>query len=447
MRKSRPSSVFLICLQIISLLIFYRLGADALAELAYRSGDIRVLRLAALLDPGKADVFYRLALDSHYGLADRDLNKAISYYKKALVKNPFYMDAWYQLAQACQSSGRRSLAARAIGNYETMGLHSCDDLWRAAVFHLINGGHLVSGGNPAPAYQIASYQIAPDHQIDNALRRCLDLDPESRDKVYGLLLLMGTREDHAVKILPRTKEAYSDYMDYLVNLGGADDALAFWKQAGHKLIGGDAATGLCRLLLADRQPDTAWDIWRQSHGAPARADGPAVIVNGGFGEDIGKTACFGWSASLGPGVDFSYDKSAEAGGDRSLLIRSDGREGSYVQVWQPVIVKPGRSYELAADVKTDNIITAGGVYLGVYGPDCGEFFLHTGELRGTNPWRTLTLDFRPPQGCRIVEVSLIREKPLRLDPKEPSSVWLGNVRIYDSGNGQRGQRLLAGSGG
>ncbi len=431
MRKRYQFSFFLICSQIISLFIVYRLGADTLAEFACRSGNSRALRFASICCPGDASVFYRIAFESHYSLAGRDINRAIVFYKKALVKNPFYADAWYQLAQASQSVGQKAFAARAIRNYEILGRSSCEDIWRAAVFHLIDGGRI--SGAPAAADDRPGLFDSRFDSVYAYARQCFGIGPESRDRVYGFFLLTGAPEDRVIKALPRTKEAYSEYMQYLIKRGGTDEALAFWRQADHRLIGEDAANALCRTLLADAQPETALGIWRQLPGGGQGenpADGSAVIVNGGFGEDIKGRACFGWTAAAGPGVDFSYSRGPNAGG-RSLLIRSDGREGSYLRLWQPVIVAPGHSYELAAEIKTENIVTAGGIYLGVSGPGCGRFFLASGEVRGTNPWQTLSLDFRVPRGCWLIDVSLARNEPLKLDPKEPSAIWVDKVRIHD----------------
>ena len=415
MRRGRGLTFFLIAIRITSLFMLYWLGADALAEFACRSGGGGALRLASCCFPCRAAVFFRRGLRSQYDLEDRDFDRAMVFYEKALKKNPFYAGAWYQLAVAGQCTGRQALAERAMENYEALGPENFSVFWNAAVFRL--------------SYEGASGGAAAD------MRKCLVIEPASGRRVYGLARLMGLPDGFIMNcVLPRTENAYSDYLVYLVKLGGANEALSFWRQAGRGLISPGAACGLCRMLVAGGRPDAAWKMWQEYTGADSGPADGAVIVNGGFDDDIKKDSCFGWIADMGTRAVFSYDG---GGGERDLHVRFDGGRGSWMRVWQPVIVVPGRSYELSAVVKTAGVITACGLYLDVSAPECGGFYARSQGARGTSPWNTLSVRFRVPDGCRMLYASITRDRPFRLDPAGPSAVWVRDVRISTPAIGDR----------
>ncbi len=418
--------VLLVFVHLLGLFIIYRLGADVLADIACGSGNSVALKMASSADPGDAAVVYDLALKSHYSLTKPDLDRAIGLYRRAVGRDPFYAPAWYQMALACRLAGRDREAGEAIKRYEFLGRSYAADLWNIGVFRLGAG------------------------EADRAaacFKRCIELDPESERGISGLYLLMNTPQSYiAEKVLPRTKRAFSGHLDYLLGSGRADDALSFFRLAGSAGIGKEPITRavsacLCRQLIAEGRYDEAWDFWRAVLGgvkyadAGGTGDGKTIIVNGGFEEPIAESreACFGWMARRQPGLEFSYGgntgRHGRHEGGRGIHIRFDGRSGLGLQLSQYVRAAPNRSYELKADIRTENIITASGIYLEVRSRACGGYYARSEALRGTGDWRVLSLVFKIPPGCRIFRAGIARDAALELDPRAQSDIWIDNVSI------------------
>ncbi len=394
----------------------YRLGADCLADIACRSGNRVALSIASRVDPGNARVLYGLALKSHYSLKRPELDKAICLYKLALGRDPFYAQAWYQMALACRLAGKNSDAGDDMARYEMLRGTYEADLWNIGVFRLDGGQEDLAAA---------------------AFRRCIELRPDSEAGVSGLFLLMNTPQSYmAEKVLPRTAEAYSGYMDYLLGSRRTDDALSFFRLSSG-FVSPDRLASLCRLLIADRRSEEAWDFWRQFLGGAREAGvggpgaGDPVMINGGFERPVGAEdeTCFGWRARRGPGLDLSYDGNVRAEGKRSLHIAFDGRREPGFWLWQYIRVKPDSSYELKAEIRTRNVITAGGIYLEVWNQACGGYYARTAALRGTADWREMQLEFKTPMGCRLLKAGILRQEALKLDLQAPSDVWVDDVRI------------------
>ncbi len=412
--------VFLVCAHILGLIVICRLGADALAGLACGPGNRIALNFAYHASYGNAEVLYNLALRNHYSLTKPEPGRAVRLYRLAVGRDPFYAPAWYQLALACRLTGRDREADEAIRRYEALGHSYAADLWNIGVFRLEEG---------------EAEQAAAD------FKKCIELNPGFQAGVSGLYLLMNTPQIYmAEKVLPRTRDAYSRHLDYLLASGKADDALTFIRLAGNRHTGGgliarDRAASLCRLLIKNGRYAEAWDFWRQffSGGQKQKQDDArdAAIINGGFEEPVAASeeACFGWVAQQAPGLAISYDVHNRTEGKRGLHIRFDGSRGPGLQIWQYVRVSPNRSYELKADVKAKNVSTAGGVFLEVWNQECGGFYTRGAALRGTVDWREVSLAFRAPAGCRLLKVGIARDAALKLDPTVQSGVWIDNVEI------------------
>lgn len=405
--RARGRRAFLLLAHLMGLFIIYRLGADALDEYACKSGDAEALGLAARAAPN-AGVYLGLAAVNGYSLTSPDMSKAINYCRKAIRAAPLYDAPWYQLAFACQSAGDRRQAEAALDRYAALGRFCSSDMWNAGVFRLVAW---------ADADGAAAY-----------FRRSIELAPASVARAGAIYLSMGASQDYIVKhLLPPSKDVYSRYMRYLVRRGGAEEALSFWR-LGRGFIGSGEAASLCELLISRGLYDEAWDEWRQCSGNRAqRSWRDATIVDGGFEGQVNQKSCFGWVAEKRPGVDILPGRRND-GADRGLLVRFDGQEAPGLQIWQFVRVTPGRSYELSAEIKTENIITASGVFLAVGNPRCG-FYAQSGQVKGTGKWRSVSIDFRAPPGCPLLMAAIARKNALKLDPKEDSAAWVDDVRM------------------
>ncbi len=410
MRRSRA---FLAFVHLAGLFIIYRLGADAMADMACRSGNSLALKIASFTSPGDARVCYNLALKGQYSLKRPEPDRAIGLYRLAVLRDPLYARAWYQMALACRLSGRHRDAGAAISRYEELRGTYGQDLWDIGIFRLEDG---------------EEDRAAAD------FKRCIELRPGAVAGVSGLFLLLNTPQGYmAEKVLPRTSVAYNGYIDYLLGSDMADSALSFLRFS-HGLVGLDRKAALCRLLLAQGRIDEALDFWRHLPGGGDCGSGPAM-ANGGFERPLGKRAdaCFGWVAQDGPGFTLSYDGSRRTEGKRSLHVRFNGHRGQGFLLWQYIIVAPARSYELKADIRTKNVVTASGIRLEVWSQACRGYYARSPQLRGTGRWRELSVAFQAPRGCRLLKAGIARDGPLKLDRTDRSDLWIDNVRVSACG--------------
>lgn len=280
-----------------------------------------------------------------------------------------------------------------------------------------------------------------------ALRRAIQLAPNygyPRWYLGNLLLRQGRREDAFVE-LRKAGEATTTFRPQIFVL-----AWHFYDQDVHALealAGDDDARAQLALFLArpeQAKPDDAVRIWKAIPAAarqeqlmadtgkiilrtlydassltaaaemerslqPDRAPTLEKISNPGFEEGIGgaDASLFAWRANSVPQATVSFDTKTFHTGNRSLQVNFNGYgDMLFINIWQPVLVLPDRSYRLEFFVKTSELVSIGPPVIEVFDPQDPKNPLatQTPGITGTNDWQAVKLDFKTTPKTQAVMI-------------------------------------------
>jgi len=140
---------------------------------------------------------------------------------------------------------------------------------------------------------------------------------------------------------------------------------------------------------------------------------PNAVTNGGFERGIGdeKETRFGWKIFRNDNkFDASGDTSVKHGGARSLKVsfRSYNKPELY-NIWQTVVVEPGKNFRLRVWVRTENLRSAGGPQLQIVNGNDDKIITNSASFpTGTNDWKEVLLDFTVPVDCNGVVIRTTR---------------------------------------
>ena len=102
---------------------------------------------------------------------------------------------------------------------------------------------------------------------------------------------------------------------------------------------------------------------------------------------------------------------------------------------QIVPLQGGNRYTLTADIKSKKLTTDQRPFFQVYGYKC-DAPIEKSEMVATDQnWSSYTLDFSVPQNCSAMVVRLRRFESRHLDNKMSGKLWLRNMAISETGEG------------
>jgi len=140
---------------------------------------------------------------------------------------------------------------------------------------------------------------------------------------------------------------------------------------------------------------------------------PNTVTNGGFERGVGdeKDTRFGWKIFRNdPKFDASSDTSVKHGGGRSLKLSfRTFKKSEFYNVWQTVVVEPGRAYKLSFWVRTENLKSGGGPQIQIVNGNDDKIINNSAVFAaGTNDWQQFTLNFTAPDNCNGVTIRTVR---------------------------------------
>ena len=140
---------------------------------------------------------------------------------------------------------------------------------------------------------------------------------------------------------------------------------------------------------------------------------PNSITNGGFEHGITdeKETRFGWKLFRTDNkFDASGDTTIKRSGVRSLKINfRKFNKAELSNVWQNVVVEPGKAYKLSAWVRTENLRSGGNPQLQIVNANDDKILTNSAAFaNGTNDWTQVTLDFTAPENCNGIVLRTVR---------------------------------------
>ena len=397
-------------------------GRHALASHYAATSNPANWQLAARIEPGNPETWFKLGRFRELDIDNPDVPLAISYYQRAIQLNPRSPYYKLDLAGALEMAGNNGEADSYFRAAQAAYPISAEVSWRYGNFLLRQNRLPEAYGEIHRAVMVDPSLIPP------ALSQFWHSDPD----VHLLL----------DQVLPDSAEAYSQAIAFLTDAQESTAALEVW----HRLIAKDPRADwkwvfmLTDLLIAQQKFEEAGTVWRQAvardAGSASAYAGNSFVYDGGFEEDI-LGGGFGWRQSDTKGAEFDFDTDVKHSGSRSARLIFDGTENlSYEGLFQYVLVSPLTHYRFQGFIRTDQISTESGMRFEIEDPkDKPHLDILTPNETGTLPWTMEQADFTTGPNTRLILVRLVRNPSRRLDNKLRGTVWIDDVTLVPGGSG------------
>lgn len=397
-------------------------GRHALASHYAASSNPANWELAARIEPGNPEIWYKLGRFRQLDFDNADVSLAISYYRRAIQLNPRSPYYKVDLAGALEMAGNNGEADNYFRAAQSAYPISAEVSWKY-------GNYLLRQNRLSEAFAEFHRAVMVDrNMIAPAVSQVWHSDPD----VHVLL----------DQVLPDTADAYSQALAFLTDAQEPTAALEVW----HRLIAKDPHAdwklvfALTDMLVAQEKFEEAGTVWRRAVGRDEGSDpayaGNSLVYDGGFEKDISGGG-FGWRQSDAMGADFDFDTGVKHSGSRSARLAFDGSENlSYEGLFQYVLVSPGTRYRFQGFMRTDQITTESGMQFEIVDPkDKSHLDVVTPNETGTLPWTMEQVDFTTGANTHLILIRLARKPSQRLDNKLRGTVWIDDVTLAPGGTG------------
>ncbi len=263
-----------------------------------------------------------------------------------------------------------------------------------------------------PRWQIGNYYLRQGREEDAfaELKRATESNQTYREQVFSLAW------EYYNKDIVKLEQIAADRPDASAGLalfygqrGLASDSLRVWNKltADQKQDYRQTLAALAQGLYDRRYFPEALEFTRQD--GMDQDSKPETVTNPGFEGPIGSTSDtrFGWMIVRGDSkLDMSSDSGVHYEGAKSLRIAFK----NYVKpdlnnIYQTVVVEPGKSYKLSFWVRTENLKSAGLPELQVVNANDDKLITLSSPFQGgTNDWQQVVVEFTTPSNCTGVLV-------------------------------------------
>jgi hypothetical protein len=334
-----------------------------------------------------------------------DLEAATGYFRAAADRDPLFIDAWLELAEAEAASGRAESARRVL-----------------AFTH----------GLTAPVMRWKWPQTLLAHELDDeaVLRHNVDFLAARGRKLADVFNLVDTRYggDPAPVLAFLAPAGWPAYLEWLMRWQRTAAASVVW--GALEASGGANPEMLLKyadFLLRTKKTAAAAEVWR-------RHTGTTGMTNPGFEAESSGTG-FDWRLARDVAEHWQLRRVAGEGreGSHALRLNFSGRENlDFHHARQIVPVTPGEAVRLRWWWRAKGLSTDRGPCVEVSGYDAPGLNLRSPMLLGTSDWREEHLDFNPPPGCRAVVVRLRRLPSRRFDSKIAGTLWVDDFALEEA---------------
>jgi hypothetical protein len=327
---------------------------------------------------------------------------AADYFRQAVSRDIFFLDAWLKLAEAEVTLGDTE-TSRNILMFAT-GL--TDNVFRWKWQQMLLAREL---GMDEIFYRNTNYLLSRRALTQDALQL---LHIHSGGDVTAVLNVLDP--DYLVM-----------YLDWLMRWGLSENTLAVWQKI-HKDGKSDTDIGMrfAHFLLGKKRIAEAISVWQEFYSL----DG---ITNGGFEHEISQRG-FDWRQWGDKDRNWTIEQVNRGAheGKYALRVSFAGRQNiSFQNILQIVPVTPLERHRLSYTWKSEGISTDQGPFVEIIGYDQKGLSQSGPMMTGTHKWRKESIEFRPPAGCRAAVVRVRRRPSHRFDSKIKGYLWLDNFRL------------------
>jgi len=341
------------------------------------------------------DTLAMLAKREHLGTGD--LNKAQLLYHRALDSFVLHAPSWLGLAEVFYDLGRKDQAVAALKTLDTLKLNNTDLMWsKAKLAHALNEGQILLS---------TLVQLADE-----------DTTPTQRIKIFNLV--EQTWDDPVFLMKNFKAQLYPDILSMYIRNNQPDNAKKVWTKIQEKGIEIPEVTfPYVDLLLEHNAFDLAANVWQYSF----RQDGP-LLFNGDFDQPVSH-AGFGWHASESGSVSLE-----PAGSGEGLTIFFNGTENVAFRFAQTVPLYPGK-HVFSGTFETDDLTSEQLPFWKITGYNCAGLFIEDLMVPPSEHLTEFKIPFTVPEGCKAIELALLRNKANRFDSLISGSITVNKLDI------------------
>jgi hypothetical protein len=390
---------------------------SGIAGLVSEGDSSQPLELAARLESGNPEYWYRLAHYQQFNLEQPDIVASVASYHRAVALDPGYTDAWLDLGTAYELDGNTAAARDAFEHAKKAYPASGEVAWRY-------GNFLLRQGQLPEAFA--------------ELKVTLESDPRRAGAVFSRVYRADPDIDAIVNnLLPAVPAAYLNAIGEAVDSRQLAVAQTMWMKlmSMKPTLQLGEFNKLVSALLANGDYDAALRIWEQGTSTmnlpPLIQPQGSVIWDPSFESGITNES-FAWSFKpLLEGVHTQLDTSEKLSGKRSLRVTFDGMHNPELEIACATgVVNPGTKYLFSGWIKTRELTGDEGVrfHLRPLGniPIPVEV---TKEIHGTMPWTLLDEQWAAGPGVHRIEVCISREPSTNADIHIAGDVWVDDVTL------------------
>jgi len=426
--------VILALIFILSAVAFiYRSCNVFLADRIVRSEQsIESYSRALRYDPSNASLWWQRGRLHYYSIQDINISEAISDYEQALELNPRLSGAWMDISDAFEQTGKFLQAEEALEQAFKIQPYSPMIRWKAGNFFLRRG-------NLTKMYECFEITCRYDAtKLGIAIETAWKIDPAHEEILH--------------KLIPDDFQSNLRYLRFLVGKNELDLASAAWQRCLKNTIPPDynfkpsALFGyINRLLLKNRISEAlqAWDSVLQKaltglsdlrneeyRSAGEKSEAPNLIWNGSFENEL-LNGGFGWRYPDIQNIRFQIDIATRFKQLKSLKVTFEGFNITTGHLYQIVPVFAPGNYVLDFYVKTDDLSTDQRPYFSITGyPDAKGASGISKQFNATTDWIKKSVPFTVAPNCNAVQLSLHRDKSMKLDNQIKGTVWLDGFVIH-----------------
>ncbi|MCS7079455.1 MAG: tetratricopeptide repeat protein [Chloracidobacterium sp.] len=355
---------------------------------------------------GAACLFDPLHLD--YQASERHL-------RRALTLAPYDARLWGMLGDTLAISGKVDEAERVLRRAHELAPNHFISQWRLANA-LIRVGKL----DEAVPYARGALRSNPGQAI-----LMLDL---------GWRVSGGDRRFVEALLPPGMLGIEYQYLRLLLTYQRIEDAVARWREVLREQDADRVWTNaFLQDLLTAQAYEPAWRVWAAVPERQALGLKRTEVYDGGFRQPVAKAPIFEWRFRQNEeGVRLARDQRIEKPFEgNALQIAYDSPSPTLTHAQQLLVPPPG-DYRLSYFVRSENLVTAAPPCVELTSPRRRDWRIRSApNLRGTQPWRQVQVDFTIPPDLGAVELSIMRPADCVTPGNCPITgvVWFGGFTL------------------
>lgn len=273
----------------------------------------------------------------------------------------------------------------------------------------------------APTYAFVNWQMANFFLRQNreaeafaALRAATINNFAYREQAFSLAWDYFQKDPAKLELIVADEPGvYAELAQFYAARGRAEDSIRIWNRLSdeQKLAYPNITKVIAQGLYDKRFFQQSLEFSRQA-GIDADAQ-PNTISNEGFETLIGAadSTHFGWRLAKTDGkLDIAPDQAVKRTGARSMRFAFRGfSKPELYNLFQTVVVTPGKSYRLRFWLRTEGLRSAGNPQIEIMNANDDKLLAASRQFpSGTNDWQEMEITFTAPANCSGVTIRTSR---------------------------------------